>query len=268
MTTEFTDLRNLFSLDGRIALVVGGASGIGRAGALGLAAFGATAVVADLNRDGAEETVRMIGAQRGKAEARTADVRSTASVDQVVADTVAAHGAIDVLLAMPGANLRKRLADYTDEEFDRVIDLNLKGTFRTARAVARQMMKQRRGSIILCSSMRGFTVEPGQSIYGSTKAGIALMTKGLASEMAQYGVRVNALAPGIIATPITQPIRDNPDWSRAYTSRAAIQRWAETSELVGPIVLLASDAGSYMTGTTVFVDGGWCAIDGRYDPPV
>jgi NAD(P)-dependent dehydrogenase (short-subunit alcohol dehydrogenase family) len=130
------------------------------------------------------------------------------------------------------------------------------------------MMKQRRGSIILMSSMRGFTVEPGQSIYGSTKAGIALMTKGLASEMAQYGVRVNAIAPGIIATPLTQPIRDNPEWSGVYAARAAIKRWAEPSELVGPIVLLASEAGSYMTGTTVFVDGGWCAIDGRYDPPV
>jgi NAD(P)-dependent dehydrogenase (short-subunit alcohol dehydrogenase family) len=268
MTNDLPDYRDLFSLAGRVALVIGGGSGIGRAGAMGLAAFGATAVVADVNRAGAEETAHLIADRGGKADARTVDARSTASVDQLVADAVAAHGAVDVLLAMPAVNLRKRLVEYSDEEFDRVIDLNLKGTFRAARAVARQMMKQRRGSIILMSSMRGFTVEPGQSIYGSTKAGIALMTKGLASEMAQYGVRVNAIAPGIIATPLTQPIRDNPEWSGVYAARAAIKRWAEPSELVGPIVLLASEAGSYMTGTTVFVDGGWCAIDGRYDPPV
>ena len=81
-------------------------------------------------------------------------------------------------------------------------------------------------------------------------------------------MRVNAIAPGIIATPLTKPIRDNPEWSGVYAAWAAIKRWAEPSELVGPIVLLASEAGSYMTGTTVFVDGGWCAIDGRYDPPV
>jgi len=268
MTAAIPDYRNVFDLAGRVALVVGGGSGIGRAGALGLAAFGATAVVADVNREGAEETARLIAARGGRAEARTADARSTASVDALVADTVAAHGAVDVLLAMPALNIRKRLAEYSDEEFDRVIDLNLKGTFRLARAAARQMMKQRQGSIILMSSIRGTSVEPGQSIYGSTKAGISLMTKGLASELAQYGVRVNAIAPGIIATPLTKPIRDNPEWSRVYAARAAIQRWAEPAELVGPIVLLASEAGSYMTGTTVFVDGGWSAIDGRYEPPV
>jgi NAD(P)-dependent dehydrogenase (short-subunit alcohol dehydrogenase family) len=268
MTNDSIQYRKLFDLTGRIALVVGGGSGIGRAGAEGLAAFGATCVVADLNKDGADETVQRIRASGGTAEAILIDTRNTASVDAAVAGVTERHGALDILLAMPAINIRKRLADYTDEEFDRVIDLNLKGTFRVARAVARPMMKQRRGSMILMSSMRGTNVEPGQSIYGSTKAGITLMTKGLASEMAEYNVRVNALAPGLVVTPINKPLRDDPAWYAACTAHTALKRWGQPSEMVGPILLLASEAGSYMTGTTVFVDAGWTVIDGRFEPPV
>ena len=135
--------------------MVGGGSGIGRAGAEGLAAFGATCVVADLDKAGAEETVQRIRAGGGTAEAIPIDTRNTVSVDAVVDGVTERHGALDIVLAMPAVNIRKRLADYTDEEFDRVIDLNLKGTFRIARAAARPMMKQRRGTMILMSSMRG-----------------------------------------------------------------------------------------------------------------
>lgn len=259
---------SLFRLDGRIALVVGGASGIGQAGAIALAAFGARCAVADVNAAGAAATVECIRADGGTADAFTADVRDTASVDRLVADVLAAHGRIDILLAMPAINIRKRLADYTDDEFDRVIDLNLKGTFRVARAVAKPMMAQRAGAMILMSSMRAATVEPGQSIYGSTKAAISLLTKGLASEMAEYGVRVNALAPSIVATPINQVIRDNPAWNEALASRTALGRWGTVAEMAGPIVFLASDASSYVTGTTLYADGGWTAVDGRYKPPV
>ncbi len=258
----------MFKLDGRVALVVGGGSGIGRAGAIALAAFGARCVVADVNVDGAAETVAAIAAQGGQAESREVDVRRTDSVERLVAEVVVRHRRIDILLAMPAINIRKRLADYSDEEFDRVIDLNLKGTFRVARATAKPMMAQKSGAIILMSSMRGTTVEPGQSIYGSTKAAISLLTKGLASEMAEYGVRVNALAPSIVATPINKPIRDNPAWNDALASRTALGRWGDVSEMAGPIVFLASDASSYVTGTTLYADGGWTAVDGRFKPPI
>jgi NAD(P)-dependent dehydrogenase (short-subunit alcohol dehydrogenase family) len=130
------------------------------------------------------------------------------------------------------------------------------------------MTRQKSGSMILMSSMRGTQVEPGQSIYGSTKAAISLLVKGLASEMAEHNVRVNALAPSIIATPINAVIRDNPAWKEAYASRTALGRWGETSEMAGPVVFLASDAASYVTGTTLYADGGWTVIDGRYKPPV
>lgn len=259
---------DLFRLDGRVALVIGGASGIGRAGAMGLAAFGARCAVADVDGAGARETVAQIHGTGGTAHAYDVDVRNSASVERLVASVLGAERQIDILLAMPAMNIRKRLADYSDDEFDRVIDLNLKGTFRVARAVAKPMMAQRAGAMILMSSMRGTTVEPGQSIYGSTKAAISLLTKGLASELAEFGVRVNALAPSIVATPINQVIRDNAPWNDALASRTALGRWATADEMAGPIVFLASDASSYVTGITLYADGGWTAIDGRYKPPI
>lgn len=247
-----TDYRKLFDLSGRVALVIGGASGIGQAGAEAMAQFGATCVVTDISLPGD----------------RQVDITSTASVNACVERTLKEHGRIDVLLVTPARNMRKRLTEYSDEDFDAVIDLNLKGTFRAARAVARPMMQQKSGSIILLSSIRSVTTEPGQSIYAATKSGIALMAKALAAELAASNVRVNALAPGIVETPLTKPITSNAEWNKAYASRSALGRWAKASEMAGPIVFLASDASSYLTGTVIFADGGWTAIDGRYQPPV
>jgi NAD(P)-dependent dehydrogenase (short-subunit alcohol dehydrogenase family) len=246
------DFSKLFDLSGRVALVVGGGSGIGQAGAEGMAAQGAHVVVADIVAEDAKGVAERISSAGGKATSVQIDVRD--------------YGRLDVLLTTPAVNLRKRLLDYSDEEFDRVIELNLKGTFRVARACARPMMEKKRGSIILMSSIRSVTVEPGQSIYASTKAGIAQMMRGLAVELGPSGVRVNALAPGIVATPLTRPIASNPIWNEAYAKRCALGRWAEPEEMAGPIIFLASDASSYLTGTTLFADAGWTAIDGRFEP--
>jgi NAD(P)-dependent dehydrogenase (short-subunit alcohol dehydrogenase family) len=128
------------------------------------------------------------------------------------------------------------------------------------------MVERKRGSIVLMSSMRAVNVEPGQSVYASTKAGIGQMTRGLACELGPHGVRVNALAPGIVATPLTYPITSNPVWNEAYARHTALGRWAQPEEMAGPILFLASDASSYVTGTTLFADAGWTAIDGRYEP--
>jgi len=262
------DYKTMFDLNGRVVLVVGGGSGIGRAGSLGVAAAGATCVVADVDTKGAEETAAQITASGGTAVSLGVDVRSTESVNAMVDQVWEALGRIDALIVTPARNLRKRLLTYTDAEFDDVINLNLKGTFRVARAVGEKMKSQGSGAMVLMSSMRAYSVEPGQSIYAATKAGIGQLAKGLATELAPHGIRVNAIAPGIIETPLTAPITSNPGWNQAYASRTALRRWAHVSETAGPLVFLVSDAASYITATVLHVDAGWTAIDGRYDPPV
>lgn len=268
MIAKDFDATKLFRLDGKIALVVGAASGIGEACAVGFAQFGAHVVAADVDAEGAKATAARIAEGGGSAEPAAIDVRSTDSVNGVVEGVIGRHGRIDVLLATPAINIRKRLVQYSDEEFDRLLDLNFKGTFRLARAVGRQMAAQKSGSIILMSSIRAFNVEPGQTVYGATKAAISQMTRGLAADLAEFGVRVNAFAPSIVATPLNKPIRDNPEWNAALASRTALGRWADTTEMVGPAVFLASEASSYVTGTTIMVDAGWSAVDGRFKPPV
>jgi NAD(P)-dependent dehydrogenase (short-subunit alcohol dehydrogenase family) len=267
-TTAALDYARLFDLHGRTALIVGGGSGIGEAACLGLAAHGAVCAVADLNLDGAQRVAGKISENGGRASAYALDIRDGVAVDQVTQKVIGEFGTIDILLATPAINIRKRFLTYSDEEIDRVLDLNLKGTFKLARAVGRHMVERQRGSIILMSSMRAVNVEPGQSVYAATKAALSQFTRGLAVEFGESGVRVNALAPGIVATPLTAPITSKPEWNAAYAARCALNRWADPSEMAGPIVFLASDASSYVTGTTLFADAGWTAIDGRFKPPV
>jgi NAD(P)-dependent dehydrogenase (short-subunit alcohol dehydrogenase family) len=258
------DYRSLFDLSGRTALVVGAGSGIGQAAAQGLAAFGADVHCADVNLKGAEETATEIRGQGGEAQALFLDLRQAESVGRAVADV----GAVDILVSTPSINVRKPLLETTDEEFDRVVGLNLKGTFRLLREVGRTMAERERGSIIVCSSIRAQVVEPGQGVYAATKAGTVQMARALAAELGPRGVRVNAIAPGIVETPLTAPIKTKPDWYQAYADKNVFRRWARPQEMAGAVIFLASDASSYVTGTLVFVDGGWTAVDGRFDPPL
>src|SRR5437763_3237247 len=258
------DYRSMFNLAGRTALVVGAASGIGEASAQGLAAFGARVIAADLNLAAAEQVAAGIVAQGGQAQAVALDMRDSASI----AAALQGLGAVDVLVSTPSINVRKPMLEITDDEFDRVINLNLKGTFMLLKAVARGMAERGRGSIIVFSSIRAEVVEPGQGVYAATKAGLRQMVRALAAELGPSGVRVNAVAPGVVETPLTAPIKGKPDWYQAYANKSILRRWAQPSEMVGTVLLLASDAGSYMTGGLYFVDGGWTAADGRFSPPL
>jgi len=163
--------------------------------------------------------------------------------------------------------VRKPLLSYTGAEFDRVVDLNLRGSFHVLRSAGRIMVPDRRGSIILFASIRAQVVEPGQSVYAATKAGIVQMVRTAAAEFGPAGVRVNAIAPGVVETPLTEPIRRDAGWQRAYAAKSVFNRWARVDELVGPVLFLASEASSFVTGSVLYVDGGWTAVDGRFEPP-
>jgi NAD(P)-dependent dehydrogenase (short-subunit alcohol dehydrogenase family) len=130
------------------------------------------------------------------------------------------------------------------------------------------MAERGRGSIITFASIRAVVVEPGQSVYAATKAGTLQMCRALAAELGPRNVRVNAIGPGVVETPLTAPIKSKPDWYNAYASKNALGRWAQPSEMAGAVVFLASEASSYVTGTLLLVDGGWTAVDGRFSPPV
>ena len=257
---------SVFRLDGKVAVVVGAASGIGRASAAALGDSGAVVACADLDQAGARKVADEIVSAGGKAAAFELDLRRHDKINTAIEQIHSQFQRIDVLVATPAINVRKRLLTYTDDELDRVIDLNLKGTFRVTQAVAKVMSDG--GSIILTSSIRSVTVEPGQGVYAATKASLVQLARGFAVELAPRNIRVNALAPGIVETPLTDPIKKNTAWYSAYASRNAFQRWAQPEEMAWPIVFLASAASSYITATVLFVDGGWTGIDGRYEPPL
>jgi NAD(P)-dependent dehydrogenase (short-subunit alcohol dehydrogenase family) len=188
-------------------------------------------------------------------------------VDAALTALARDRGRLDAVICTPSINVRKPILQYTDEEFDRVVAVNLKGSFNVLQAAGRIMTTARRGSIVIFSSIRSQVVEPGQSVYAMTKAGIVQLVRTAAAEFGPSGVRVNAVAPGVVETPLTAPIRANADWHNAYANKSALKRWARAEEMIGPTLFLVSDAASFVTGTVLFADGGWTAIDGRFTPP-
>jgi NAD(P)-dependent dehydrogenase (short-subunit alcohol dehydrogenase family) len=256
--------RGPFDLTGKTAAIVGGASGIGEAVVRGFADAGATVAILDANEAGARSLAGKLGSA---VTAATVDIRDRAGVERAFEGVIAAHGALDIVVCTPSINVRKPILQYSDDEFDRVVAVNLKGSFNVLQAAGRIMTAQRRGSIVVFSSIRSQVVEPGQSVYAMTKAGIVQLVRTAAAEFGTSGVRVNAIAPGVVETPLTAPIKSNADWYNAYAAKSALKRWARAEEMVGPTLFLASDASSYVTGTVLFADGGWTAIDGRFTPP-
>lgn len=257
----FVDYSTMFRLDGKHAAVIG-CGGIGAELVEGLAAQGARLTCLDAQEEVAAAAATR-AAEHSEAAAQHADVLDAAGL----ADLAGRLGAVDILVLTAAVNVRKPVLDYTSEEFEKVVGLNLRGTFNAVRAFAPGMAARGSGSIIALSSIRALAVEPGQGVYAATKAGMVQLLRTLAAELGPQGVRVNAVAPGVVETPLTEQIRADEAWGRAYAEKSALGRWARPEELVGAVAYLASDAASFVTGSQLVVDGGWTAVDGRFTPP-
>ncbi len=258
---------DMFRLDGKTVVVIGAGGGIGKACAIASGAQGATTVCLDINAAHAAETADAIVKAGGAATSGVLDLVDGAATAAALDGVAQQFGRLDGLVCTPAINVRKPILKYSLEEFDKVVHLNLRGNFAALMAAGRIMTTQKSGSIILFSSIRSIVTEPGQSVYSMTKAGILQLAKTAATEWAPLGVRVNAIGPGVIETPLTAPIKNNPDWYNAYATKNPMGRWGQPEEMAGPTVFLLSDASSYVTGTILYADGGWLAADGRFTPP-
>ncbi len=265
--TTFSEMANLFDIRGKIAVVSGAGSGIGQGISFAFAANGGKVVCTDINEASLRKTVEVIKDNSAEAIAVQCDCTRVEDVKRLRDEALQVFPRIDALYVTPGMNIRKRIDDYSYEEFDKVVNLNLRGTFILMKEIGREIAKnQEGGSITVMSSIRNVVVESGQSAYAATKAAVALLAKVQAAELADRNVRVNALAPGYVDTPLVSQIKQDAEWFKATKNKNALKRWAEVREVAGPAVFLASPAASHITGAVIYVDGGWTAVDGRYDP--
>lgn len=245
-----------FNLDGKTALVTGAGSGLGRQFAETLAAAGASVVLAARRREKLEETAKSVADQGGNAICVDLDVTDSNSIRDCFAEFEASAGTADVLVNNAGIARQEFLVDTSEDDWNAVIDTNLKGVFLVAQRAAQAMIKaERPGSIINLASILGLRVSQGLASYIAAKSAVIQVTKAMALEWAQYGIRVNAIAPGYFITEMNQEQFDA-GAGEILMKRVPMRRVGELDELSGPILLLASDAGSFMTGSTIEVDGG------------
>jgi NAD(P)-dependent dehydrogenase (short-subunit alcohol dehydrogenase family) len=253
-------LRRLFGLDGRIAIVTGGASGLGAAISKGLAEVGATVVIADINEELAGEVVNAIERAGGVAEFRSLDVTNADAVGAFADDVAAAHGRIDVLVNSAGAAHRSPIDSFSEEAYDRILALNLKGTYFTSQAAGKKMLEQGKGSIVNIASIGGFIAYPHASAYLASKGGVVQLTRSFALEW--HGkVRVNAIAPGLVDSPLLQKVLAS---SGSTTTTDFIQQrmlgpLLSPDDMVAAAIFLAGDGASKVTGHTLAVDDGYLA---------
>lgn len=253
---------NLFDLSGRVAIVTGGSGGIGRDLAVALAEAGAEVVVAGRTERSLDDTCRQITTAGGRASAMRLDVTKPTEVAAAFDRVAARTGRIDILVNSAGGQLREPAFDITEEGWDRLVAVNLKGVFFSCQAAGRHMRRAGRGRIISISSLTGEIGLPRLAAYGATKGGVNQLTRALAVEWAEFGITVNAIGPGRMRTAMTEDVFKDPATAESFLSRIPMRRAGEPRDLSGAVVFLASDASSYMTGQILYVDGGWLASGG------
>jgi NAD(P)-dependent dehydrogenase (short-subunit alcohol dehydrogenase family) len=248
----------LFDLDGRVAVVTGAGSGLGSAIAIGYAQAGVRVVLADINTDGAEGTRATIEAQGGTAVTRALDVTSKADVDALADWVVAELGRVDILVNSAGSAFRSPAEDFPEDRFDFIVDLNLKGTYLCCQAFGRKMLAQGRGSIINLGSIGSFIGYPWASAYLASKGGVLGVTRGLALEWRDRGVRVNAIGPTLMDSPLTREAAQRTSLTADFIKARMLRpRLGLPRELIGAAIFLASDASELVTGHTLMCDDGY-----------
>ena len=254
-------MKDMFRLDGKVAIVTGGAGGIGEALALGLGYQGATVVVSSRNQEAIDAVAEKISAETGsEAVAVAADVTDEASIQALVDTVVDKFGKIDILVNAMGMNIKRDAFDYPLEDWDKLFEVNVKGTMAACKAVGKVMRDQQGGAIVNLSSVRGIRgYTGGNSGYCATKGAVELITKALALEWAPSGIRVNALGPALVITPGTKHIAEDPQLAAKYAAAVPLGRIGLPEDMVGAVVYLCSDAASFVSGQTIYVDGGLTA---------
>ena len=249
-----------FRLDGKTALITGGTRGLGLTMATALAQVGADIALCGRSVAPCQETAASIAAATGRrVKAFSADVTVAADVDRLATEVEAGLGPIDVLINSAGINVRGASHELAEADWDMVIDINLKGTFLCSRVFGPRMVKRGWGRVINKGSILSVIALPGRAPYASAKAGVVALTKVLALEWAGTGVTANAICPGPFATEMNRQLLEDPVKYQEFVRQIPMGRWGELEELTGAAVFLASDASSYVTGSSVFVDGGWTA---------
>jgi NAD(P)-dependent dehydrogenase (short-subunit alcohol dehydrogenase family) len=250
-----------FDLKGRVAIVSGGGTGIGKAIAHGLAEAGASIVLCGRRIEKCEEACNEIGEKTGaKTFAHRCDTASKNEVEVLVKATLIQFGHIDILVNNAGVTSTYPVLDLPEEEWDRVINTNLKGYFLCSQIVGRVMAERRSGVIINIGSQLGDVARPNKAHYLSSKGGVKMLTKALAVDLAAFGIRVNCLAPGPVETEMAAPVLSDPALRNEFLTHLPLGRLGEPNDVAGAAVFLASDAASWVTGTTLYVDGGYLAI--------
>lgn len=252
------DVGRLYDLGGRSAVITGGASGLGRAIAWGLACFGSDIAILDRDLDAARSFAEEIISSTGRrAIALRIEASDESDIETAVSDVVKSFGAIDILVNGAGHNIRKPLVDMSQSEFDSITSVHVRGAFLSCRSVGRLMRQRKKGAIINIASIAGHVGIANVTAYAAAKGALVQMSKSLALEMAPYGVRVNALCPGYFETPLT--LQHPTEVRQRIADMTPLGRFGGAAELMGPALFLASDASTFVTGASIIVDGGWTA---------